>query len=65
MGNMAIYKAVEEGVPTCLVITVLFVAAVRIRGEWRMGHEYPIEKTVRAAVAQANIPQDRKWPPKR
>lgn len=63
MGNVAIYQALRKREFVPLVISVLLVAVCASWGAWRMGNVFDKGEPVRAAVAQANIPQDQKWAP--
>ncbi len=60
MANVAIYKAWrKEYLPLAVSLCVIVLAAAW--GNWRMDTLTLSGQPVRAGVAQANIPQDKKW----
>lgn len=63
MGNVALYQAVrkKEFLPVALSAAVIAICV--LWGDWRMGSSVEKGESLRAAVAQANIPQDQKWAP--
>ncbi len=61
MGNVAVYQALRKRELLPLVVSVLLVAVCASWGAWRMDSVFGSGEPVRAAVAQANVPQDQKW----
>ena len=61
MGNVALYQTLRRKQYTHLAIGALVIAACTVWGAWRMEH-LPVQgEPLKAAVVQANVPQDEKW----
>lgn len=63
MGNVAVYELVRKKAFVPVTIAALLTASLVLWGSWRMHGFDAGPGSVRAAVAQANIPQDQKWRP--
>lgn len=63
MGNVAVYELARKKTLVPVTITALLALSLVLWGSWRMNGFAAGPGTVRAAVAQASIPQDRKWSP--
>ncbi|MCE5273848.1 MAG: apolipoprotein N-acyltransferase [Syntrophaceae bacterium] len=64
MGNVAVYKAARVRFAPLAVACLAVVVCVAF-GHYRLGHDTFSERPVKAAAAQANVPQDVKWHPER
>lgn len=63
MGNVAVYQALKRRELLPVLFCAVIVTNCALWGAWRMDNlDRPADaKPIRAAVAQANIPQDKKW----
>ncbi len=63
MGNVSLYQALKRKELLPVLFTAVILTNCLLWGAWRMGNlDHPADvKPLRAAVAQANIPQDKKW----
>lgn len=63
MANVALYTSLRKRRYALLLVTVVLVAACSCWGLWRIGNLPAGGEPLKAAVAQANIPQEQKWDP--
>lgn len=63
MGNVALYQLIKSREYAPLLMAGVLVAVCVLWGAWRM-ENLPVQgDPIRAAVVQANVPQDQKWNP--
>jgi apolipoprotein N-acyltransferase len=64
MGNVALYQAFRKQF-TPVAVTAAVVLICVAFGQWRISHDVFGGRPLKAAAAQANIPQDQKWLPEK
>ncbi len=63
MGNVALYQFIQRREYVPLLVAGILVAACTLWGAWRMENLPAQGEPLKAAVVQANVPQDQKWNP--